>query len=227
MFNGTQPSLMVDAEVIQLSSGEYAIQAKGEASLTVVYEDPKKPGEPYAEETFTNIFYMIKIFQGWPVVAWGTWDYSTYEGEARTIKAVQDALTSIIRTDGKEVAAPQVDDYDPVEPVYGLPYAGGIEEAPEEKPIVDENGMAYQSMKWNEEDYHWEDTETGEFIINFPHPDDSYWEDKEVILHEDGTFDMWGYWLDNVDDQGLNDRYWVHTSSSGAIYSNSKEWNDG
>ena len=128
MFNGTQPGLMVDLNIIDAGDGTKMIEAKGTAELTVVYEDPKKPGEPYAELTDTNIYYMVRIFNGWPVIAWGTWDYSTYKGEELTIQAVNDAMTSVIRTDGQEIKKPFLDDFKFDQPLETIPYEGAIED---------------------------------------------------------------------------------------------------
>lgn len=171
MINGAYPTMTTDVISLTLPSGEYALQAQGEMAVVCVFQDPKNPSEPYQEEVTQNIYYNIVLFHGRPVVVWGTWDYSTYEGEKRTMEAVNDAVTSIMRSDGGDVIEP-IEDF------------GIQDEAPSnyiEQPEV-ESG-AY----WDEEQQVWIDDVTGEVRDDLPHIDDPYWDDKQYVPEEEDT----------------------------------------
>lgn len=105
MFNGVAPALNGDINIVDVE-GENVLEFSGTAELTVVYKDPtgkRDNGEPYSELTDTNIYYMVRVFNGRPVCVWGTWDYSTYLGEENVKAAVRDGIVSIMRSDGAEL----------------------------------------------------------------------------------------------------------------------------
>lgn len=141
MFNGVAPAIQGDINVIDLE-GENVLEFSGYAELTVVYKDPtgkRDNGEPYSELTETNLYYMVRVFNGRPVCVWGTWDYSTYQGDERVKAAVRDGILSIIRTEGgkfKEIEGEPVDSEgnivkddgmsseDKADGLEGIPYNG-------------------------------------------------------------------------------------------------------
>ena len=109
MFNGVVPTMNVDIETTHLDDGTPIMECTGTATLQVVYKDPtgkNNEGEPYQEETDTNIHYAVRIINQRPVIVWGTWDYSTYRGEENVRQAVRDGITSIIRADGMTFKQP-------------------------------------------------------------------------------------------------------------------------
>lgn len=161
MINGAYPTMTTDITSVSLPTGEQAIEAKGEMAVVCVFQDPKNPGEPYQEDVTQNIYYNIVLFHGRPVVVWGTWDYSTYEGEKRTIEAVNDAVTSIMRSSNGDVIEPLED--------YGIQ-----DEPPEYYSEPAENGAV-----WDEEQEVWIDSVTGEVRDDLPHIDDPYWDEQE------------------------------------------------
>lgn len=97
-INGAYPSMSIDISSIDLPNGEAGISGSGEYVATVVYQDPKDKNNQYSEEVSQNLYYNVILFHGRPVVIWGVWDYSTYEGESRTQAAVSDAVTSVLRS---------------------------------------------------------------------------------------------------------------------------------
>lgn len=100
MFNGVAPALIGDYNVVEVD-GESVLEFSGTGELTVVYKDPtgkRDNGEPYSELTDTNIYYMVRPFNNHLVCVWGTWDYSTYEGEERVKNSVKDGIVSLFRT---------------------------------------------------------------------------------------------------------------------------------
>lgn len=123
MINGVYPTITVDLNQISLANGQTALEGSGEAQVTLVYQDPKDPGNQWSEDTTTNIYYNIIIFHGRPIIVWGTWDYSTYEGEKRTTDSVSDAVISIMRADGLDIVEPESepDYYDSNAPVVNSP----------------------------------------------------------------------------------------------------------
>lgn len=103
MINGAYPSVSVDVEVSSNAAGLPVLTGKGEAVVTLVLQDPKDPENPYSEETTTNIYYAVTTFYNRPVIVWSTWDYSTYEGEKRSVDAVTDAINSLMRSEDGEI----------------------------------------------------------------------------------------------------------------------------
>lgn len=96
MINGVYPTLTIDVSVDTLQSGRPVLVGSGEASVILALRDPKDPDNPYTEEATTNIYYNVVDHSGRPVIVWGTWDYSTYEGELRTKQSVVDGVTSLL-----------------------------------------------------------------------------------------------------------------------------------
>lgn len=166
MINGAYPTATIDIEQVTLASGSTAIVGTGEASVTLVLQDPKDPENPYAEETSTNIYYNVVMYGGRPIIVWGTWDYSTYEGQERTIASVTDGVVSVMRADGSDVIEPVGDIWNDTQPVYEV--ING-----EEQPDRSTGGTA----TWNEEQEVWIDDETGEVREDLPHIDDPYWDE--------------------------------------------------
>lgn len=164
MINGAYPTTSIEIEQVTLASGSTAIVGSGEAIVTLVLQDPEDPENPYAEETTTNIYYSIVMYGGRPIIVWGTWDYSTYEGQERTIAAVTDGVVSVMRADGSDVIEPVGDVWVDTQPVYDA---------------VD-GGEASGPATWDEEQEVWIDDETGEVRDDLPHIDDPYWDEHSA-----------------------------------------------
>lgn len=101
MFNGVDPALNGDINVTTINE-EKVLEFDGTAELTVVYQDPTgktNEGEPYSETTPTMLYYMAKMYNGRVVCVWGTWDYSTYQGEEKVKAAVLDGIYSVTRSE--------------------------------------------------------------------------------------------------------------------------------
>ena len=97
-MNGAYPSMVTDISGTTLASGEYVLCGEGEAIARVVYQDPKDATNKWAEDTKTNLYFNVAVFNGRAVVVWGTWDYSTYLGEEKTRAAVTDGVVSLMRS---------------------------------------------------------------------------------------------------------------------------------
>lgn len=194
MINGAYPTTMTDIDQVTLANGQTALQGIGEASVTLVYQDPEDETNQWSEDTVTNIYYNVVIFQGRPVIVWGTWDYSTLDGEARTKAAVADGVTSIMRADDLEVLAPQEDTWNTQVDTY--PEDNVAESTPE--------------YTWNEASQQWVDNTTGE-VVDLPPKGDPYWDDKQLSDAGEKTY---GY----EDGEGN----WVATDADGNIIDDGK-----
>lgn len=165
MMNGAYPTITTDLNQISLANGQVALEGSGEAQVTLVFQDPKDPANQWSEETPTNLYYNVIIFHGRPIIVWGTWDYSTYEGEKRTTESVTDAVISIMRADGLDVMEPEPDYHDSHAPVVNNPQSN----------LSD---FDREQCTWDDASQQWVGDITGEVHSELPHVDDPYWDDK-------------------------------------------------
>lgn len=100
MLNGVYPAISCDIGLITPESGNTILEGIGEFVATVAYQDPKDSSNVWSEEVTQNLYYNIGMFYGRPVIVWGTWDYSTWEGETRTRASVNDGITSLMLSSG-------------------------------------------------------------------------------------------------------------------------------
>lgn len=162
--NGIQSSFSVDNSITTLSNGQSVVVGQGTSSTMVMLQDPQNASNTWSEELSLNLYYTVVVFYNRPVLLWGVWDASTYEGENRTIASVSDAAISLMPTDGKEVVALQGDDFNTV----------SNDSISTEEP---------ETSSWNEEQQAWISDQTGE-VVDLPAPDDPYWNDKQVGDYE-------------------------------------------
>ena len=108
MINGAQPSMAIDIVTTELVPGVPVLECRGEAAVTVLYQDPKDAENVWAEELSTNLYYNVAVINETPVVCWGIWDYSTYLGEEDTIASVQDAILSMMESETLRVVEPSM-----------------------------------------------------------------------------------------------------------------------
>lgn len=139
MINGVYPTITSDIDMFTLSSGEPVLRGEGEATVTVVYQDPKDSENQWAEETSVNLYYNVIVFHGRPVIIWGTWDYSTYEGRERVVASVTDGIVSLLSTQGGESMEPT--DEPPVSTDEGSGAQDEVTENPE-TPLATESGSS-------------------------------------------------------------------------------------
>lgn len=100
------PALATDVWNSTLEDGTPILEGQGTLDCQMLYQNPKT-GEVYTELFTTNIYYIIQVFNGRPLVCWGTWDYSTYLGEETTTLTVREAAASIAIIEGIELADPE------------------------------------------------------------------------------------------------------------------------
>ena len=168
MFNGVYPAITADIGTIELDNGITVIEGSGEVNVTVVYQDPKNPDEPYAEETPTNLYYLVRIFHNRPIVAWGTWDYSTYQGDETVQAYVKDAILSLTSIEGKDISDPLAE--------YEKDVSSDIEDESTGEVV---NSEDLDTSTWDKDKQQWVNDKTGE-VVDLPAPDDSYWDDRKA-----------------------------------------------
>lgn len=169
MINGAYPTLSVDIEQITLSTGESAISGSGTANVILVLQDLSDPENPYTEEAMLNLYYIVKIYHGRPVIVWGTWDYIVYNGDVRTSESVMDGAVSIMNINGEDSVDPIADDWVDVVPQYQ------VINGEEQTSVTNDD-----SFMWDEEKQQWISTVTGEVNESLPPAGDPYWDDKTV-----------------------------------------------
>ena len=162
--NGIQSSFSVDNSVTTLSNGQSVVVGQGTSSTMVMLQDPQDANNTWSEELPLNLYYIVTVFYNRPVLLWGVWDASTYEGANRTIASVSDAAISLMPTDGKEVVALQGDNFDTVS---------------DDSMYMEEP----ETSSWDEEQQVWISDQTGE-VVDLPAPDDPYWDDKQAGDYE-------------------------------------------
>lgn len=166
MINGAYPSIAADIEVLSLASGQPAVVGTGEATVTLVLQDPKDPENPYSEETSLSLYYNVVLFHGRPVIVWSTWDLIVYNGEEIAHNMVTDGAVSVVRIDGEDTVDPIADDWDTVATAPNVVYGDEL--------YGDFNFM------WDEEKQQWVDVGTGQVNSELPPPDDDYWNQQDT-----------------------------------------------
>lgn len=97
---GGGTSIMIDVNVTEVGGGREVLEAVGEASVMMHYRDPKDPSNEWDEPVVYPLYINVAMFYNRPVIIWGVWDWSVYEGESRTYAFVNDAAVSLLVTEG-------------------------------------------------------------------------------------------------------------------------------
>lgn len=177
LFNGTNAAISVDAELITLETGEPALEAFGEASLMCVYQTSSVDTTTYSEQVYSHFYYIAKVYEGRPVVAWGTWGYSELGGEEAVKEAVKDAITSIVLNDGKASLE-----------------SWGVEE-------YFEDGIDSDVENSNQQDYGYPGAPDPRYYVTDEDGNFVYDEEGNLVLKDEYTYDEYGN-IVSIDDVG-------------------------